>query len=340
MISVIIAAYNEADSIVSKIESVLASNYPHDQFEIIVASDGSTDATNTLVSSFHSPFVKLLALPRQGKNSALNEAVKATEGEILVFTDADSLLNPDSLEYLIAPFADSTVGGVSGDYQHTSQKIKAQGERAYWNYDRILKRLQDAGGNVSGASGGLYAIRKELFKAVPTSVTDDFFSAMQVVSSHHRLVFEPRAISRGPVAPSPKAEYKRKVRVMTRGLRGIWLMRHLLNPVAYGFFAIQLFTHKILRRLLAIPLILLLFTAPLLWNSGWLYQTAAILQFIFHGLALTGLLLQSTKIGQMKLLSLPYHFDLVYYASLVALSNIIRGYQYATWGPERIAGST
>jgi len=339
-ISIIIAAYNEAESIISKIDNILASKYPHDQLEIIVASDGSTDATNNLVTNFNSPLVRLLTLPRQGKNLAINEAVKVTKGEILVFTDADSLLESDSLQHLIAPFADPTIGGVGGDYRHTSLKIKQQGERAYWNYDRIIKRLQSASGNVSGAAGSLYAIRSTLFKSVPLSVTDDFFSAMQVVSSHHRLIFEPRAVSRGPVASSPKAEYKRKVRIMTRGLRGIWLMRHLLNPGSYGFFSVQLFTHKVLRRLLAIPLILLLCSAPFLWNAGWLYQAATVLQFTFHALAMIGLLLQNTKIGQTKLFSMPYHFDLVYYASLVALSNIVRGNQYATWGPERVPGST
>jgi hypothetical protein len=127
---------------------------------------------------------------------------------------------------------------------------------------------------------------------------------------------------------------------MTRGLRAIWLMRHLLNPLSYGFFSIQLFTHKVLRRLLAIPLILLLITAPFLWHLGWIYQAATILQLAFHALALAAFLLEKTRIGQSKLFSLPYHFDLVYVASLVALSNLLRGNQYNTWGPERVPGST
>jgi cellulose synthase/poly-beta-1,6-N-acetylglucosamine synthase-like glycosyltransferase len=337
-VSIIIAAYNEANSIVSKIDNILSSKYPLEQLEIIVASDGSNDGTNTLVADLNCPQVRLLTLPRQGKNLAINEAVKATRGEILVFTDADSLLGPDSLGHIVAPFADDAIGGVSGDYRHNSLKVKQQGERAYWNYDRFLKRLQTANGNVGGAAGALYAIRSSLFRPVPTSVTDDFFSAMQVVSARYRLIFEPRAVSYGPVAASPKAEYKRKVRVMTRGLRGIWLMRRLLNPFSYGFFSVQLFTHKVLRRLLAIPLILMLITAPLLWNVSWIYQAATLVQFAFHALALTGFLLQNTGVGQNKLLNIPYHFDLVYYASLVALNNLIRGNQYATWGPERVPG--
>lgn len=340
VISVIIAAYNEVDSITKKIENVLASKYPHDRLEIIVASDGSTDGTNDLVAGFKAPQVRLLDLPRGGKNLAINEAVKIAQGEILVFTDADSILDSDSLSHLVAAFGDSAIGGVSGDYRHASKKIRQEGERAYWNYDRILKNLQNRNGNVSGASGALYAIRHSLFKPVPATVTDDFFSAMQVVSSRHRLIFEPCAVAYGPVASSPQAEFKRKVRIITRGLYGVWLMRHLLNPFSYGFFAIQLFTHKVLRRLLAIPLILLLISAPLLWNTGWVYQGVTILQFAFHASALSGFMMQNTRLGQMRLLSMPYHFDLIYYASLIAIFNHLRGNQYVTWGPERITESS
>ena len=335
MTSVIIAAYNEADGIIKKIENILASNYPHEKLEIIVASDGSTDRTVDLVTGFKAPEVTLLDLPRQGKNHAINEAIKTAKGEILIFTDADSILHLDSLQYLVAPFTDPEIGGVIGDYRHASQNVKQEGERAYWNYDRLLKRLQSAAGSVSGAAGSLYAIRSSLFTPVPTTVTDDFYSAMQVVSSHHRLIFEPRAVSFGPVASTAQAEFRRKVRMITRGLHGVWLMRHLLNPFLYGFFAIQLFTHKVLRRLVVIPLILLAVSAPLLWQAGWLYQAAAILQFAFHSCALAGYVLQNTRLGQSKFLGIPFHFDLVYYASLMAIFNNLRGNQFATWKPER-----
>ena len=335
-VSVIIAVYNEANAITKKIATVLASNYPPEQLEIIVASDGSTDGTNEFVTSLDAPEVKLLVLSRMGKNFAINEAVKTTKGEILIFTDADSILDPDSLQHLVAPFSDPEIGGVTGDFRHINQEIKQHGERAYWNYDRILKRLETVNGSVSGASGALYAIRRSLFQPVPSTVTDDFYSAMQVVSSHRRLIFERLAIAYGVPALSAQAEFKRKVRIITRGLHGVWLMRHLLNPFSYGFFAIQLFTHKLLRRLVAIPLLLLAISAPLLWQAGWLYQAATVLQFAFHATALTGFIMQNTKLGQTKLLGMPYHFDLIYLASLIALFNNFRGKQYATWRPERI----
>ncbi len=336
-VTVIIAAYNEADGIAQKLESVLSTNYPYNKLEIIVASDGSTDGTNEIVSKFEGSGVKLLALPRQGKNQVLNNAVPTASGEILIFTDADSILPQDSIQNLVLPFADPEIGGVSGDYRHASKNVKQEGERAYWNYDRLLKQLQSSGGSVSGASGALYAIRRSLFKTLPASVTDDFFTAMQVVSSHYRLIFEPKAVAYGPVASSAKEEYKRKVRIITRGLHGVWLMRHLLNPLSYGFFAIQLFSHKLLRRLIAIPLILCAITAPLLWQVSTIYVVAAIFQIVFHSIALTGFFLRGTRIGQSKLLSIPFHFDMIYYASLVAILNNLKGKQFATWGSERIA---
>lgn len=336
MVSIIVAAHNEADMIIQKLDNLLATHYPRTHLEIIVASDGSDDGTNKLVAQYNCPEVCLLALPWQGKNSAISQAASSARGEILVFTDADSMLSPDTLPYLIAPFADPEVGGVGGDYRHGEQKdIKQTGERAYWNYDRLLKRLQSQGGSVSAASGALYAIRRTLFQPVPTSVTDDFFTAMQVVSSHHRLIFEPRAVAYGPTAPSAKAEFRRKVRIITRGLYGVWLVRHLLNPFEYGFFAIQLLTHKVLRRLAVIPLLLLIISAPMLWSVGRIYKLATLGQIGLHGAALTGFLLRHTWLGKSKFLNLPFHFDLIYVAAGVALMNTLRGKRYSTWGSER-----
>jgi cellulose synthase/poly-beta-1,6-N-acetylglucosamine synthase-like glycosyltransferase len=335
-ISVIVAAHNEAEMIIQKLDNLVSTSYPHPHLEIIVASDGSDDGTNELVAAYHHPQVRLLALPRQGKNKAISQAALTAQGEILVFTDADSLLPAESLSYLIAPFTNPEIGGVAGDYRHAAQKdTRQEGERAYWNYDRMLKQLQSWGGSVSAASGALYAIRRSLFKPVPSTVTDDFFTAMQVVSSHHRFIFEPGAVAYGPTAPSAKAEFRRKVRIMTRGLYGVWLVRHLLNPFNYGFFAIQLFTHKLLRRLTVIPLLLLSLSAPLLWPLGAFYKLVTVGQIALHGAALAGLLLRNTSLGKSKLLSLPFHFDLIYGAAGVALINIFWGKRYSTWGSER-----
>ena len=336
-VSLVIVAHNEAPVIINKLDNARSLDYPRDRLEIIVASDGSDDGMNELLAAYNSDQVQLLVLPRQGKNRSLNAAVATTQGEILVFSDADSMLAPDALRHLVAPFSDPNVGGVGGNYYYATNTDEGTGERAYWNVDRVLKRLQSRAENMTSATGQIYAIRRTLFKPVPMSVTDDFYTSVQVVSAHRRLVFEPLAVAQGPVAASSNAEFKRKVRVMTRGLNGVRLSSHLLNPFQYGFFAIQLLSHKVLRRLMAIPLFVLAVTAPLLWGHGRFYRIASLLQFGLHGAALIGFLARSTRIGKLKMFSLPFFFDMVNIASLVAATNVLRGKRQDVWVTQRAA---
>ena len=224
-------------------------------------------------------------------------------------------------------------------YQLMGNKQTQKGERTYWNYDRWLKNKQTKSGSVSGASGALYAVRKKIFSPVPTGVTDDFYTAMQVVSSHFRLIFEPRAITYGPVAANTGIEFKRKIRIVTRGLYGIWLMRHLFNPFKYGFFSFQLFTHKVMRRFVVIPLFFLMISNPFLWQLGYFYQAIIIGQTAFHLFALTGYFLQNYNIGHRKIFNIPFHIDMVYLAVAIAIVNNLKGLKYSTWGPNRNGSS-
>jgi cellulose synthase/poly-beta-1,6-N-acetylglucosamine synthase-like glycosyltransferase len=334
-ISMIVAAYNEGAVIVKKLDNTFALNYPRERIQIVVASDGSDDGTNDLVAGYGAPEVHLLVLPRQGKNRTLNDAVAAATGDILVFSDADSMLAPDALRHLVAPFVDPEVGGVGGDFHYASDRGEGEGERTYWSFDRTLKQLQSRAGSITSATGQIYAMRQSLFKPLPLGVTDDFFTSIQVPAAHRRLVFEPQALAYGPVAASSKAEFRRKVRVMTAGLRGVWMVRRVLNPFEYGFFAIQLWSHKVLRRLMVLPLIVLCASALVLWPFGWLYQLAAIGQLGLHGAGLLGFLLRKTRLGQSKVLSLPFFFDMVNAAAIVALVNLIRGERHDIWVPQR-----
>jgi cellulose synthase/poly-beta-1,6-N-acetylglucosamine synthase-like glycosyltransferase len=334
LVSIIIAAYNEASVIVKKLDNTFALEYPESQMEVIVASDGSNDNTNELVAGYSKP-VKLLELPRQGKNRTLNAAVAAAKGEILVFSDADSMLTPDALQQLVAPFSDPQVGGVGGDFRYTSKTGEGTGERTYWNVDRILKQLQSRAGNMTSATGQIYAVRRELFQPVPIDVTDDSYTSLQVVAAHRRLVFEQNAVAYGPVAASAQGEFKRKVRVITRGLTSVWRMRRLLNPFEYGFFSIQLFSHKVLRRLVAIPLLLISISAPTLWGRGLFYKAVTLSQLGLHSAGLLGFLAQGSRLGQLKVLSLPFFFEMVNIAALLAAINVVRGKRHAVWVPQR-----
>lgn len=339
LVSVIIAAYNEEKEIGEKLNNILSLDYPKDRLEVVIASDGSTDRTNAIVSEYGDRGIKLLALPRLGKASALNAAVAASTGEILVFSDANSIYKSDALRAIVRPFADAKVGGVAGNQVYLKKKgtgVVGSGERSYWDFDRIMKQFESSAGNTISATGAIYAIRRSLFEPVVEGVTDDFYTSTSVIARGHRLVFAPDAIAYEAVAGTSKSEFGRKVRVITRGLRGVFIARRqLLNPFRYGFYAIQLFSHKALRRLVAFLLLLLFLVNPFLWNEGWFYRLTMLGQLGFYGLGLLGYLLDGTRLGRLKFLTIPFYFCLVNYAVLLAALNIMRGQQIKRWEPQR-----
>jgi cellulose synthase/poly-beta-1,6-N-acetylglucosamine synthase-like glycosyltransferase len=338
-VSVIIAAYNEADSIGAKLENLLALDYPAKKLEIIVASDGSQDETNDIVRRYERQGVKLLALPRQGKAPALNAAVSLATGEILVFSDANSMFATQALRRLVEPFADPEVGGVAGNQRylaHVGGTPAGEGEKSYWRFDRRLKQFQSRAGNVISATGAIYAIRTSLFMPVPEGVTDDFVTSTRVIAQGFRLVFAPEAVAYEPVAGERGLEFGRKVRVITRGLWAVVMMRQLLNPLRYGFYSLQLFSHKLLRRLVVFPLLVLFVTSFFLWSEGLFYQLALLGQLALYGLAGVGLILEGSKLGRFKLVSLPYYFCLVNGACLLAAWNVLRGHRIVRWNTSRV----
>jgi cellulose synthase/poly-beta-1,6-N-acetylglucosamine synthase-like glycosyltransferase len=337
-VSLIIAAYNEAESIGARLENILLLDYPPEKLEVIVASDGSQDETNNIIRAYSDQGIKLLPLPRQGKAAALNAAVSVAGGDILVFTDANSLFAPQTLRRLMEPFVDPHVGGVAGNQRylmHAAASPTGEGEKSYWNLDRLLKQFQSRAGNTISATGAIYAIRHSLFLPVPEGVTDDFVTSTRVIAQGRRLVFVPEATAFEPVAGAREHEFSRKVRVITRGLRAVLFMRQLLNPFSYGFYSLQIFSHKLLRRLMVFPLLLLLVTSPLLWSQGLFYQLVTVGQAAFYGLAAAGFLLEGSRAGRVKLFSLPVYFCMVNAACALAVWNLIRGQRIVLWETQR-----
>lgn len=344
-VSLIIAAYNEAGVIEDKLKNTLELDYPAECLEVIVASDGSTDGTNEIVEGYAEHGIRLLALPRAGKIPALNTAAASAHGEILVFSDANSMYAPDALRALMRPLADPEVGGVAGNQCYLpadKQSLGGAGEQVYWNFDQLLKEYASRAGSAIAATGSMYAIRRALYEPIPTGVTDDFVISTTVIKKGYRLVYEPDARTYEPVSGSISVEFGRKVRVITQGLQAVLYQRELLNPFRYGFYALQLFSHKLLRRLMAAPLILLLVTNLVLSTRSPFYEAVALAQLAFYGLALIGVAIE--RIGPaypkplkplFKLLSLPYFFCAVYVTSLVAVVNVLRGNRIELWEPQR-----
>ena len=346
-VSVIIAAHDEAESIGARVDNLLALDYPEDRLEAVIASDGSTDATVAEASRRADPRIRVLDLPRTGKATALNSAVAASTGEILVFSDANTTYAPDAMRVLVRSFADPEVGGVAGNqvYLKASAGIGPAdpgaataigvGERSYWDFDRLVKDGESLGGSVISATGAMYAIRRELFGPVPDGVTDDFTTSTRVIAAGRRLVFEPGAVAYEPVAGSSGREYGRKVRIMTRGLRGVAFARGLLDPRRHGFYALQLLTHKVLRRLMAIPLLVVFISSLFLWDAGLIYRIALVGQLLVYGLAIVGLVLRDRPAGRRPWFAIPAFFLLVNIASLHAAWNLLSGRRIDRWQPVR-----
>ena len=342
-VSMVIAAHNEADVIGDKIENALSLDYPPDRLELVVASDGSDDGTAGIVRRHANGRVRLLELDRVGKAAALNAAVEAADGDVLVFTDANSILDREAVRELVGPLADPKVGGVAGNQVYLSPEAgdsSVVGEQQYWNLDRTLKQAQSAAGSVTGATGALYAIRRGLFHPVRADVNDDLLTSLRVIAQGYRLVFAPRAVAYEHVVETASQTFSRRVRVMARGLRCVVVMRELLDPRRYGFFAIQLLSHKLLLRTAVIPLALLAAWNGVLWNHGWFYRAALVAQAAFYLLGVAGIVFANRRVAKLKPFALPAYFVLVNAAAAKAMWQLFRGEKHERWEPRGSADQT
>ena len=338
-VSVVIAAHDEGAMIAEKVADVRRTAFPAELVQVVVASDGSTDATVEEARRAGADVV--LDLPRVGKITALEAAVEAATGEVLVFSDADARWLPDSLPQLMSAFADPLVGGVSCAEVSTVPEgadadAVGQGEGLYWRYEQWIKDLEDRIGSTVSASGRLYAIRRSLFvPGYARASTDDFAISTAILRAGHRLAFERRALVYVEGPDRGSGELRRKVRVMNRGLRGALGLGRLLNPLHGGGLAIQILSHKILRRL--VPFFLLLLLAASAWltarqGEAWLLLAP---QLAFYGLAIAGWAGRRRAWGRAKPLYVPYYFCLANLAAALAVISIARGVRFETWRPTR-----
>jgi cellulose synthase/poly-beta-1,6-N-acetylglucosamine synthase-like glycosyltransferase len=339
-VSVIVAAHDEVDVIADKVANVLASDYPAPLLELIVVSDGSSDGTVEAARRAGASLV--LDLPRVGKLRALNQAERAASGEILVFTDADSMFEPGSLRRLVSNFADERVGGVAANVVRVVQergRPVARGEGLYWRYERLLKRLEDRVGSVVSASGHLYAVRRSLFTAPSqTAGTDDFLISSAVVTQGRRLAFDELARVLVETPEEGGTELRRKVRVMNRGLRSALALGAGLLPTRTGLYAFEVVFHKLLRRLVAFFMLALLGSSAALAAADPVWWLALGPQLGFYGLAIAGGLLAHSRWGRLKPLWVPYFFCLANAAAALAVVSLLAGVRFEIWEPVAVRG--
>ena len=251
-ISLVISAYNEAAVIRAKVENALALDYPSELLEIAVVSDASSDQTDAIVAEYAGRGVRLIRqAERRGKTAGLNRAVPLLRGDVVVFSDANALYEPDALRKLARNFADPDVGCVTGEarYLPGGQAAADVGERAYWGYEKHVKRLETALGSMVGGDGAIYAIRKPLWRELPEDMINDFLNPLQIVEAGWRVVYEPEAVCHEATAGSMRSEYRRRIRIVSRSWRAVFHAREVLNPRRVGLFAWCVVSHKLLRWL-------------------------------------------------------------------------------------------
>lgn len=337
-VDLVICAHDEAESIEAKLENALALDYPRDRLAIRVASDGSTDGTVELARRFERQGVQVLDLPRVGKAAALKAAVSSGNGEILAFSDANSMWRPDALRALVRPLADARVGGVAGDQRYAerserSDADRADGERAYWQFDRQLKRWQSRAGSAISATGAIYAVRRSLFEPPPPDATDDFMISTGVIARGYRLVFCPEAVAVEPPAERTAGEFRRKVRIITRGLRAVAYRRVLLDPRRFGLYSVELLVHKLWRRLVFVPLGVLVLAIPACWAAGGWLSGLGVGMTVGLVAGVAGLV--HPALARFKPIRLAGYGLMVNAACAIAAFDAARGRRVSLWESER-----
>jgi cellulose synthase/poly-beta-1,6-N-acetylglucosamine synthase-like glycosyltransferase len=290
-VSLLIAAHNEQDVIEARIENALASDYPAENLEVVIASDGSTDATADIAARYAHRGVRLIHSElRRGKADTINAAIPRLTGDIVVLSDANTQVDPDALRNLARWFTDPAVGVVCGRLELTDPDTGLNADGVYWRYETFLKRCEGRLGALLGANGAIYAIRRRLLGPIPTgAIIDDFvIPLLAKLKTDCRIVYDDQAIAREEAAPTIGAEFRRRARIGEGGFQAIALLWRLLDP-RRGWIALAFFSHKILRWCVPFCLLATLLSGALLWKHP-LYQTALLLQIAFYAISLAAAL--------------------------------------------------
>ena len=332
-VSIIIAAYNEESSIAQKIEQSIDQQYPADRLEVIVNSDGSTDRTDQIVESYSSRGVILRRYEgRKGKTYCQNETVKTAKGEIIVFTDATSEYERETIRRIVEPFSDESVGCVCAELSYVAHyrgaKEVGKSEGMYWKIEKKLKAIESRLSSCLGASGALYAMRKSAYTPLAAELISDFVEPLGGLKKGLRTVYHSPAKCYDQTAKSFRTEFHRKVRTILRALNSLPAVKSLFNPFKHGIVAFQLFSHKLLRWLMPV-LMLALFGVNLFLFPGNLYAVLFVVQMAFYLLALIGIAVKA------KPFSIAHYFCLVNAASLIAIAQCLMGKNRVVWDTER-----
>ncbi len=323
-ISVIVAVRNEARRLPGRVANLLEQDYPGER-EILVVSDGSMDAPGAALARFGNR-VRLIELPPGGKPLALNAAVMAARGDVLVFADARQQFAPNAITELVLNFSDPSVGGATGELVLDVEADEAsegigEGVGIYWKYEKWLRRHESRIWSTLGATGAIYALRRSLWKPLPASaLLDDVLAPMRVVLAGRRIVFEERAIAYDRASTEAAAESLRKTRTLAGNYQILGQEPRLLFPFLNPVW-LQYISHKVGRLVVPWALVLLLVSSVALATSGLLYAAALAAQTVFYGFAFAGALLTARE----RLSRVAFTFVMMNYSAIAGLAALRRG---------------
>jgi cellulose synthase/poly-beta-1,6-N-acetylglucosamine synthase-like glycosyltransferase len=330
-VSVVMVVRNEEQILESKLRNLLSLDYPEDQLQIVVVSDGSTDHTEQILHEFARDargHVILNQLPK-GKAGGLNDAFEIAQGEIVVFTDARQKIDVSAVRLLAENFADPEVGCASGELMlgDPERGESGQGYGLYWRIEKQIRLLESESGSVVGATGAIYAARRELLTHVPAgTILDDVYLPMEIVRQGKRVIFDERAIAWDTPDLGAEREFSRKVRTLSGNYQLMqlapWLLRRE-NPIRFEFVS-----HKLLRLAVPVALAVVLIIAPLLKSP--FYKVIFLAQVIFYALSLISLARLAKRGVLARAADAAGTFVLLNTAALVALANFVSG-KRAAW---------
>lgn len=331
-VTLIIPAYNEENVLAEKLENALCIDYPRNRLEIVVASDGSSDATASIARRYLASGVRLLDFPlRRGKASVLNDAVAESRGEVLCFCDANVMFRPDALARLLARLADRRVGAVSGDVRIASHEADfGKGESSYYRLERAVQLGESRIGSMMGVDGGLYVVRRSLFQPLPPdTILDDFVLTMHVIRQGFRVIYEPSAVATENATPSSAAEYRRRARISAGAVQSC--KRRQWPPLSAPIELAQYISHKLLRWLGPVFLALLLASNACLWSVHPFYRVIFVCQVVAYASALLGAVSQRAR--QTTVIGVAFYFVMSHVAMAAGLVKGALNRQHVTWTP-------
>lgn len=331
-VTFIITAHNEEATIRSKIENTLSFDYPKEKLQIIVASDASDDATDAYVSEYKNKGVDLVSIEtRKGKDNAQKHAVKKAKGDILIFSDVATILNPEAIRNIVSNFNDPIVGCVSSEDKVISDDGRITGENLYVKYEMLLRILETRVNSLVSLSGSFFAARKEVCQNWAEDLQSDFNTMLNSIKIGFRGISDPESIGYYKNVISEDQEFNRKIRTVLRGISVLMSRREMLNPFKYGLFSLQLISHKLFRWFIPFTFILVFMANLFLIGKSPFYFYLFILQITFYTLALIGFTYKSS--GSMKIFKIPLFFTGVNFSILLAWYKYLKGERSILWEP-------